>query len=146
MGREFLSGTESGVFIIVVSCNIACQGTFPDRRRIIFNCIERMNLISSRIQVFIYAYGDLQKRQPVSLTFHRGISYCKNRLCIRSKEYIQRPSAASALRLHEMHHVLVNVGPLLAVDFDADIFIIQVPGCISVRKSLCSHHMTPVAG
>ena len=57
-----------------------------------------------------------------------------------------RPAALAADRLHRLHVEGVDVGPLLAVDLDADEVLVHVGGGLGVLEGLALHHVAPVAG
>ena len=57
-----------------------------------------------------------------------------------------RPAAVAAHRLHRLHVDGVDVGPLLAIDLDADEVLVHVGGGLRVLEGLALHHVAPVAG
>ena len=56
-----------------------------------------------------------------------------------------RPAAVAGQRLHGVHVDGVQVGPLFAVDLDADEVAVQEVGDAVVVERLLLHHMAPVA-
>ena len=62
------------------------------------------------------------------------------------KEDVQRPAALAGHRLHRLHVDRVDVGPLLAVHFDADEVLVHQRGDLGVLKAFALHHVAPVAG
>ena len=57
-----------------------------------------------------------------------------------------RPAALAGHRLHRLHVDRVDVGPLLAVDLDADEVLVHVGRGLRVLEGLALHHVAPVAG
>ena len=62
------------------------------------------------------------------------------------RERVQRPAAVAGHRLHRVHVDRVDVGPLLAVDLDADEVLVHVGRDLGVLERLVLHHVAPVAG
>ena len=66
-------------------------------------------------------------------------------LLIGHQKYIQGPSSLESHGLHSIHVNVVQVGPLLAVDFDADKMGIHECRRCGVFKTFLFHHMAPMA-
>src|SRR5262249_9958857 len=57
-----------------------------------------------------------------------------------------RPPPAVPHRLHGAHVHRVDVGPLLAIDLDGDVVLVQIRRDLLVLERLLRHHVAPVAG
>ena len=66
-------------------------------------------------------------------------------LPVGRQERRHRPAAASGQGLHRVHVHGVQVGPLLAVDLDADEVLVQECRDLIVHETLALHHVAPVA-
>ncbi len=66
----------------------------------------------------------------------RPIGAAEKRRPLRREEDRQRPAPAAGQPLHRLHVDLVEVGPLLAVDLDADEVFLQQPGDLGVLEAL----------
>ncbi len=76
----------------------------------------------------------------------REIRAAPERLALRSQEHRQRPATLLAQMMQSRHVNLVDVGPLLAVDFDVDEQLVHhVRGCL-ILEALVRHDVAPVAG
>ena len=70
----------------------------------------------------------------------------KKGLFIRRHDNRHGPSAAARKRLGDGHVHLVDIGPLLTVDFNADEILIEQFRHLFIRKGLVLHDMAPVTG
>ena len=61
------------------------------------------------------------------------------------QEHVQRPASGSGHRLAGVHVDRVEVGPLLAVELDADEELVHQRRGLGVLERLALHHVTPVA-
>ena len=89
----------------------------------------------------------IDKRQEPgrALTITRGkIGSAKERPAVGCEEERHRPPAGPK-DLKRGHVDLVDVGPLLAVDLDANEARVQCPGDLRVDKALALHDVAPVA-
>ena len=75
----------------------------------------------------------------------RKVGAAVKRLAVRRQEHGERPSAASGQELHGVHVDLVEVGTLLAIDFDRNkVFVHQLRN-LFVLERLALHHVAPMA-
>ncbi len=74
------------------------------------------------------------------------VSAAPDRLAIAVEKHGQRPAAVFAKMVQGRHVDLVDVGPLLAVDFDVDEQLIHDGGDLLVFEAFVGHDMAPVAG
>ena len=76
----------------------------------------------------------------------REISAAPDRLALRRQEHGQRPAALLAEMMQRRHVDLIDVGALLAVDFDVDEQLVHHRGGVGVLEAFVRHDMAPVAG
>ena len=78
--------------------------------------------------------------------FRRIVSAAVERLQLRREEDAHRPAAVPARRLDVSHVGEIDVGPLLAIDFDGDEVVVDDFRDVFVLKRLTLHDVAPVAG
>ena len=76
----------------------------------------------------------------------REVGPGEERAPVRGHDHRQRPAARARQELADGHVDLVHVGPLLAVDLDADERLVQEPRDLRVLERLVRHHVAPVTG
>ena len=76
----------------------------------------------------------------------REVGAAEERLSIGRQPDAHRPAARLGQRLHGGHVDRVDVGPLLAIDLDADVVAVHEGGDLFVLERLRLHHVAPVAG
>ena len=76
----------------------------------------------------------------------REVRAAPHRLARGRQEHRERPAALLAEQMQRVHVDLVDVGPLLAVDLDADEQLVHHARRRLVLEALVRHHMAPVAG
>src|SRR5262249_52555694 len=76
----------------------------------------------------------------------REVSASPDRLAIAIEKHGQRPAAVLTKMVQSRHVDLVNIGPLLAVDFDVDEQFVHDAGDLFVFEAFVRHDMAPVAG
>ncbi len=76
----------------------------------------------------------------------REIGPAEERLALGRQPDAHRPAARLGQRLHGGHVDRVDVGPLLAVDLDADVVAVHEGGDLLVLERLPLHDVAPVAG
>src|SRR5262245_5902410 len=76
----------------------------------------------------------------------REIRAAPERLALRRQEHCERPAAMLAHQVQRRHVDLVDVGTLLAVDFDVDEEVVHYCRSGVVLEALVRHHMAPVTG
>ena len=86
------------------------------------------------------------KTGSAKLGHRRIVRAAIERLKFRGQPDVERPTAAAGGRLHEGHVNLIDVRPLLAVEFDADKMLVHHLRRRLVLERLALHHMAPVAG
>ena len=86
------------------------------------------------------------KTGSAKLGHRRIVRAAVERLKFRGQPDVERPTAAAGGRLHEGHVNLIDVRPLLAVEFDADKMLVHHLRRRLVLERLALHHMAPVAG
>ncbi len=74
------------------------------------------------------------------------VGAAEERLPIGRQPDAHRPAARLIERLHGGHVDRVDVGPLFAVDLDADVVAVHEGGDLFVLERLGLHHVAPVAG
>ncbi len=91
-----------------------------------------------------------QRGQPVARAARavagRKIGPGEERAPLVIEEDGHRPAAVSAEQLDRLHVHAVDVGPLLAVELDANELLVEQPGDLLVLERLLFHHVAPVAG
>ena len=83
--------------------------------------------------------------QPVP-RLGRVVRPAEERLALGREEDRHRPAAVPGERDDRVHVERVDVGPLLAVDLDADEALVHQRGRLLVLERLVLHHVAPVAG
>ena len=89
--------------------------------------------------------ADVEQRRPPPGRGRRKVGAAVERLERRRQPDAHRPAAAAGGRLHEGHVDAIDVGPLLAIDLDADEVAVEDGGGRVVLERLVGHHMAPVA-
>ncbi len=94
-------------------------------------------------------FGDVQEqpfetRPPVAVV-RREIGAARERLQVRRQKHRHRPTALARQHLHRGHVNLIEVGPLLAIDLDADEVLIEDFGDLFILETLVLHDVTPMA-
>src|SRR5699024_2729232 len=77
--------------------------------------------------------------------FFGNISSRVKRLFIRSKEYIQRPSAPAGKHLANQHIGIIDIRAFLTVDFDINKVLVHEFSNSVILKGFPSHYAAPVA-
>ncbi len=77
--------------------------------------------------------------------FLRDVGAGKEGLALGRHEDGQGPAAAARHDLADAHVDPVHVGPLLAVDLDADEGLVHEPGHLGILEGLVGHDVAPVA-
>ena len=88
---------------------------------------------------------DVGKRRPAVARLLREIGAAPHRLGIGREKHGQRPAALLAQQVQRVHVDLVDVRPLLAVDFDADEQLVHHARRRCILERLVRHHVAPVA-
>ena len=86
----------------------------------------------------------LERRQPMS-RLRREVRAAEERLAGRGQEDRHRPAALARQRDDGIHVHRVEIGPLFAVDLDADEALVHHPCGEGVLERLVLHHVAPVA-
>ena len=86
------------------------------------------------------------RRSQASAAIRREVGASVEGLAIGSQPNVERPASASGQLLNEGHVDAVDVGPFLAIDFDADVVFVEISGDFRIGKGLAVHDVTPVAG
>jgi hypothetical protein len=76
----------------------------------------------------------------------RKVRAAEERLAIRRQPDAHRPAARSGQRLHRRHVDGVDVGPLFAIDLDADVELVHRRGDLLVLEGFLLHDVAPVTG
>ena len=76
----------------------------------------------------------------------REVGAAEERLAVGREEDGERPAAAAGDRDDGLHVDRVDVGPLLAVDLDADEVLVHHARRLGRLERLALHHVAPVAG
>ena len=84
--------------------------------------------------------------RPAVARGFREIRAAPDRLALRRQEHGQRPAALLAQMMQRRHVDLVDVGALLAVDFDVDEQLVHHRRGGVVLEALVRHDVAPVAG
>ena len=93
-----------------------------------------------------YFSQHIRKGRAAVARGRRKIRATPDRLAVRRKEHRQRPAALFAEMMQRRHVDLVDVGALLAIDFDVDEQLIHHRRGHFVLETLVRHHVAPVAG
>ncbi len=91
------------------------------------------------------APDQLDHPHPAVTGLPRDVGAGKERLSVGGHENGQRPAAAARHDLADGHVDPVHVGPLLAVDLDADEELVQEARHLGILEGLAGHHVAPVA-
>ena len=76
----------------------------------------------------------------------RKISAAPDRLAVGREKHGQRPAALLAEMMQRGHVDLIDVRPLLAIDFDVDEQLVHHPRGGVVLEAFMRHHVAPVTG
>ena len=114
---------------------------------------RRENLFDASLNIlrfFTISVGhtlqDFWKPWNAVAVLRRKIGAAVKRLALRGKENGHGPAAAAREHLHRIHVDFIEIGPLLAIDFDIDEEIVHEGGDLFVFERLTFHHVTPVTG
>ncbi len=66
-------------------------------------------------------------------------------LGVRHEKNVQRPAAANAHKMYGVHIDSVDVGPLLAIDFDANKVFVHYSRYAFLLEAFALHHVAPMA-
>ena len=83
---------------------------------------------------------------PRSPSLRREVRPAEERLLLRREPDAHRPPAAAGEELHRGHVQPVDVGPLLAVDLDGHVPLVQDARDLLVLEGLALHDVAPVTG
>ena len=89
---------------------------------------------------------DLAEARPAEARRIGEIGAAPERRAIGVEEHGERPAALLAEGMERVHIEPVDIGPLLAVDLDADEVGVQKLGGFRVLEALMGHDVAPVAG
>ncbi len=89
---------------------------------------------------------DIHEGRPAVARILREIGAAPHRLALGGEKHGQRPAALLAQQMQRVHVDLVDVRPLLAVDFDIDEQLVHHRRRRLVLEGLVRHHVAPVAG
>ena len=78
-----------------------------------------------RCQTRAISLQDVDEPGPAPLRRRREVGAAVERLQVRRQPDAHRPAAGSGRRLHERHVDAIDVGPLLAIDFDRDEVLVE---------------------
>ena len=87
---------------------------------------------------------NLPERGPPIARLGRPVGPADHRLAVRRQEHGERPAALLAQRMERGHVDVVDIRPLLAIDFDVDEKLVHETGGLGVLERLVRHHMAPV--
>ena len=94
----------------------------------------------------IDGFEHLPERGAAPARLGRPIGAPEHRLAIGRQEHGQRPAALLAERMERGHVDVVDVRPLLAIDFNVDEQLVHPSSGFGVLERFVRHHMAPVAG
>ncbi len=125
-------------------------GRGPELGRLAHGVDDRRRLARDVSAALAIGVGDrsqhlLEAGQPVP-RLGRVVRPPEERLTLGREEHGHRPAAVPRERDDSVHVERVDVGPLLAVDLDADEALVHQRGRLLVLERLVLHHMAPVAG
>ena len=104
----------------------------------------------SRRGAFCQASASVQQHAleagPAIAIVRREVGAAVERLQVRRQEHRHRPAALAGQQLHGGHVDLIEVGPFLAIDLDADEVLVEDAGDLVVLEALVLHDVAPVAG
>ena len=83
---------------------------------------------------------------PRSPSCGREVGAAVERLAVGRQPHRHRPAASAGQRLHRRHVDGVDVGPLLAVDLDRHVVLVEERRDLGILERLLLHHVAPVAG
>ena len=126
---------------------LAAGGDFPHRA-------QPLGHLGGRTQDLVAAFlpGPVHAQQHSRKTRHapgirgRKIGSTIEGLEAGREKHRHRPAAVAGHRLDRVHVDLVQVGTLLAVNFDVDEVLVHHRGDVGVLEAFSLHHMAPVAG
>ncbi len=76
----------------------------------------------------------------------RKISAAPDRLAVGREKHGQRPAAMLAEVMQRRHVDLIDIGPLLAIDFDVDEQLVHHARGGVILETLMRHHVAPMTG
>jgi len=76
----------------------------------------------------------------------RPVGAAIDRRPVGRQKHRQRPAALFAQRMQRGHVVMIDVGPLLAIDLDVDEARVHYCGGVGILERFMRHHVAPVAG
>ena len=125
-------------------------GRGPELGRLAHGVDDRRRLARDVSAALAIGVGDrsqhlLEAGQPVP-RLGRVVRPPEERLTLGREEHGHRPAAVPGERDDSVHVERVDVGPLLAVDLDADEALVHQRGRVLVLERLALHHVAPVAG
>ncbi len=94
----------------------------------------------------LQAFEDREEARPSVPVVGREVRSREERPLVRKEERGKRPAPAPRHELDGRHVDVVDVGPLLAVDLDADPVLVQEARDLLVFERLALHDVAPVAG
>ncbi len=93
-----------------------------------------------------HQFQHLPERWTAPARLGRPVGAAVHRPAVRVEEHGQGPAALFAHRVQRGHVDVVDVRPLLAIDFHVDEQLVHPVGGLGVLEQLVRHHMAPVAG
>ena len=85
----------------------------------------------------------LETRHP-SPILRREVRAAKKRFAVGGKENGQRPASTPLHELNGRDVDVIDIGPFLSIDFDADEVLVQDASDRFVLEAFFFHHVTPV--
>src|SRR5262249_49474183 len=82
---------------------------------------------------------------PVTI-FRRKVRSADERLELGREPHRHRPASTTRGGLHVSHIDTIDIGTLLAIDFDGYKILVQDLGDLVILEGLALHHVAPVAG
>ena len=79
-------------------------------------------------------------------SLRRKVGAAEERAAVGRAEHVERPAAVTLQQLHGVHVDVVDIGPFLAVDLDADDEVVLELRDLLVLERFALHHVAPVAG
>ena len=111
---------------------------------------QRIAVLADAIRLFAEQPRKLAQhigeRRAAVARFLWKVRAAPNRLARGRQEHRERPAALLAEEMQRVHVDLVDVGPLLAIDLDADEQLVHHARRRLVLEALVRHHVAPVAG
>ncbi len=121
---------------------VGLGGASDEVRQLVGGAVDLLALVAPGV-------GDpvehFRERRQAVLRLGGEVRSAEERFAVGSQEHRHRPAASGPEGLQGRHVDLVHVGPFLAIDLDADEFLVHQTGDLGVLEALPLHDVAPEA-